>query len=107
MVFGFGWFLMFFLDFHALAYAGLWFGLTTARVDLAIAKTVFFVLLVPWITLVIPIVGVIGILGWPIFWISWASARLNKRFREESTEASSASDRNSGWVPWQASRTAQ
>jgi ABC-type Na+ efflux pump permease subunit len=97
MVYGVFWFVLAFLDFHALAYAGLWFGLTNARVDRAIAKTVFVVLLLPLITLVIPIAGLIGILAWPILWISWASGRLKKRFREEAAEHFSATADESGW----------
>jgi hypothetical protein len=100
MVYGVFWFVLAFLDFHALAYAGLWFGLTNARVDRAIGKTVFVVLLLPLITLVIPIVGVIGILAWPIFWISWSSAKLKRRFREQASEQFSATADESGWLPW-------
>jgi hypothetical protein len=100
LVLGIFWFVSFVLDLHALAYLGQWFGLTHARVDRAIAKTVFGVLILPWITLVIPIVGCLGMIGWPIFWINWASRRLNARFREEVATLFSADEERYGWLPW-------
>jgi ABC-type transport system involved in cytochrome c biogenesis permease component len=100
LIFGIVWLISFLLDMHALAYMGLWFGLTNARLDRAIAKTVFTVLILPWITLVVPIVGCIGVIGWPLFWINWASRRLNRRFREETATLFSPEGERSGWLPW-------
>jgi ABC-type Na+ efflux pump permease subunit len=97
---GLFWFVLFILDLHALAYAGLWFGLTNARVDRAISKAVFTVLLLPWITLAVPILGCFGMIGWPIFWMNWASKRLNNRLREEAGTLFSADAEKSGWLPW-------
>jgi ABC-type Na+ efflux pump permease subunit len=94
------WMILFVLDLHALAYAGLWFGLTTSRADRAVAKTAFGVLLLPWLTVVVPLLGFLGILGWPIFWIYWSGARLRKRFREEAAAQFSAEPTDSGWLPW-------
>jgi hypothetical protein len=99
-VFGFFWLALFLLDLHALAYVGLWNGLTTARVDRAVAKTVFAVLILPWLTMVIPVIGCVGMIVWPIFWIYWASARLRKRFREEAATQFAADTGSSGWLPW-------
>ena len=99
LTYGIFWFILFILDLHALAYAGLWFGLTNARVNRAIGKTVFAVMLLPWITLVIPFAGVIGVLAWPIFWIYWASGKLAKRFREEAAIQHAAGADDSGWWP--------
>jgi hypothetical protein len=100
LIFGIGWLISFLLDMHALAYMGLWFGLTNARLDRAIAKTVFTVLVLPWITLVVPFVGCLGLIGWPIFWINWASRRLNRRLREETATLFSVEAERSGWLPW-------
>jgi ABC-type transport system involved in cytochrome c biogenesis permease component len=97
---GLFWFIFFVLDLHALAYAGLWNGLTHARVDRAITKTVFAVLILPWITVVIPVAGCLGMIGWPIFWMNWASKRLNNRFREEASTQFSVEGDKSGWLPW-------
>jgi ABC-type Na+ efflux pump permease subunit len=100
-VFAFGlfWFAYFILNLHALAYTGLWNGLTNARVDRAIAKTVFAVLLLPWITLIVPVLGCLGLIGWPIFWLYWSSGRLKLRFRTESVKQFAAAE-ESGWLPW-------
>ena len=100
LVLGIFWLILFILDFHAIAYAGLWFGLTNARVDRAIAKTIFGVLVMPWISMVIPFIGCLGVIGWPVFWISWASRRLNEKFRGEVTTLFSAEDEHYGWLPW-------
>jgi ABC-type Na+ efflux pump permease subunit len=97
---GLPWIIIFLLDFHALAFVGIWNGLTHARVDRAITKTVFAVLLLPWITIVVPIVGCLGMIGWPIFWMNWASKRLNNRFREEAATLFSIEVEKSGWLPW-------
>jgi ABC-type transport system involved in multi-copper enzyme maturation permease subunit len=97
---GLFWFLFFVLDLHALAYTGLWNGLTHARVDRAITKTVFAVLILPWLTLVVPFAGCFGVVGWPVFWMNWASKRLNNRFREEASTHFSVEDEKSGWLPW-------
>lgn len=99
--YGLFWFVYFVLNLHALAYTGLWNGLTNARVDRAIGKTVFAVLILPWITLVVPVLGCLGLVGWPVFWLYWASGRLNKRFRAESVKQFSAAQ-ESGWLPWRA-----
>ena len=97
---GLPWMFLFVLDFHALAYVGLWNGLTHARVDQAITKTVFAALILPWITVVIPIAGCVGMIGWPVFWMNWASKRLNNRFREEAATQFSVEGDKSGWLPW-------
>ena len=97
--YGLFWFAYFVLNLHALAYTGLWNGLTNARVDRAIGKTVFAVLLLPWITLVVPVIGCVGLIGWPIFWLYWSSDRLNKRFRAESVKQFAVAE-ESGWLPW-------
>jgi len=97
---GIFWIILFVIDLHALAYAGLWFGLTDARVDRAISKTVFSVMVLPILTLIVPVVGLIGILGWPIFWINWASGRLNRRLREEAGASVALESGPSGWLPW-------
>ena len=100
LMFGIFWLISFLLDMHALAYMGLWFGLTNARLDRAIAKTVFTVLILPWLTAIVPILGCLGLIGWPIFWINWASRRLNRRFREETATLFSVEGEHSGWLPW-------
>jgi hypothetical protein len=99
-VIGIFWFVIFIIDLHAIAYTGLWFGLTNARVDRAITKSIFAVLLLPWITLVIPVLGCLGLIAWPVFWMSWASKRLNTRFREEAGGLFSLEAERSGWFPW-------
>lgn len=75
---GFFWFISFVLDLHALAYVGLWYGLTNSRIDRAIGKAIFSVLVLPWITIFVPILGCLGIVGWPVYWGAWASRKLEE-----------------------------
>jgi hypothetical protein len=83
---GFVWFFIFLLDLFALAYMGLWFGFTSPRMEKAAATTIFVVLIFPWILLLLslPVLGVLGLFAfllWPLFCMSWAASRLEKRFR--------------------------
>lgn len=84
IVFGLVWFTIFLLDLNALAYAGLWFGLTEPQLPQAVSKTVFRILILPWITLIVPIAGVLGLLIWPWIWLAWAEKRLKKDFYQEA-----------------------
>lgn len=97
---GLFWLVSFLFDLYALAYVGLWFGLTNARVDRAIAKTVFAVLILPWLTIVVPIIGCLGMIGWPLYWTHWASRRLDRRFRHEASTVFALDEERSGWLPW-------
>jgi hypothetical protein len=36
-----------------------------------------------WLTVMVPLLGLLGLIGWPLFWMSWASRRLKQRFREQ------------------------
>jgi ABC-type transport system involved in multi-copper enzyme maturation permease subunit len=83
---GLFWFLFFLIDAFALAYAGLWFGLSTHRVEGAVTKTAFAVLFLPWLTVVLPVIGKLGLFLWPVFWIYWASQRLKRDFRLQVAE---------------------
>ena len=76
------WLMTFMLDMHALARLGLWLGLTEVKPESAVAKNAGAVLLLPLATLIIPILGVLGLLLWPWFWMSWASRRLDQDFRD-------------------------
>jgi hypothetical protein len=99
------WMILFVLDLHALAYTGLWYGLTEARVDRAIGKTVFGVLLLPLLTLAVPVAGCLGIIGWPAFWLAWSSQRLKQKFREAAASQFAAETEPTGWWPWPRRKT--
>jgi hypothetical protein len=96
----FVWFVFFLIDMFALAYVGLWFGLTEPRPGIAAAKTAIYVLVLPWVTMVVPLFGCLGIVIWPIFWIIWASRRLDRRFRDEVGRQLAAEVSRSGWWPF-------
>lgn len=84
--FGIFWFLVFLLDLYAIAYTGLWNGLTCIKIEQAVARTVGYVLLLPWLTTLIPFAGFLGWIFWPVFWICWSSYKLNHRFTDRVTE---------------------
>ena len=81
MAFWLVWLFFFVADLFAIGYTGLWFGLTEQHPGTAITKTVTWVILVPWVTVVIPFFGCLAWVFWPVFWIVRSSGRLNKEFR--------------------------
>jgi hypothetical protein len=91
------WFLSFLLDLNALAYMGLWLGLTEPQIPKAVTKTVVRVLLLPWLTGIIPCVGIFGMIIVPWVWIVWGSKQLNQRLHHETASQYSAEAQNSGW----------
>ena len=104
---GFLWFLFFLMDIYALAYTGLWFGLTISRIEKAVGRVLLCVVFLPWLTLPVPLLGLIGFIAWPPFWGSWASRRLDTRFREEVASQFEAKDADESWLPWRRKRQDQ
>ncbi len=94
---GLGWILLFFLDLHALIHAGLWFGLSSPQLETAIGRTAFCVLILPLLSLFVPLLGCLAFLLVPAFVISWASRRLNERFREQVARQFSTQE-DEGWL---------
>ncbi|MFN7140441.1 MAG: ABC transporter permease subunit [Limisphaerales bacterium] len=91
---------IFLLDFAALVYLGLWFGLTSTKIEQAIAKTALWVLFVPYLVMIMPCVGIVGFLVCPVLYIAWAHARLFNRFAFEVTERSQVEQRGTVWWPF-------
>ena len=77
----------FVVDLIALAWVGMWMGLTKANPVQAFATTVFVALVVPAVLFCIP-----NIL-FDLFWISWARRNLQNGFRQAATERYSPSAR--------------
>ncbi len=84
MVYGVFWFLLFQLDMNALCYTGLWFGLAEAQTPRAVTKTLFRIMVLPWLTLLIPLLGFLGLLIWPWAWMAWSSKKLNTQLKEQA-----------------------
>ena len=97
MLIGLMWWLVFLLDMNALAYTGLWFGLTEPQIPQAVTKTVFRILILPWLTLLIPILGFFGMFIWPWIWMAWAGKNLKDRFHEEAANQFSTETAPPGW----------
>ncbi|MBI3882475.1 MAG: ABC transporter permease subunit [Verrucomicrobia bacterium] len=95
---------LFVLDFYAISYAGLWFGLTEPRPGQAAARTLLWTMVAPWVTMIVPLFGCFGLLIWPVFWIAWASIRLDRRFREEVATPLAARGSGTGWWPFGSKR---
>ena len=79
--------LFFLADLAAMAWSGLWYGLTVSKNETpAIWKTIFFVLIVP--LLLIPVAGMCCFPGnflvivYPLIWIAWVSSKIYRRLRE-------------------------
>jgi hypothetical protein len=91
------WLVSFILDMNALIYMGLWTGFTEPHGPRAIAKTVVRVLVLPWITTLVPCVGLLGFLIWPLSWIVWAGNRLRLQLKAEAVKPISSSDSDGSW----------
>jgi hypothetical protein len=72
-----------------------------------VAKTIVYVLVLPWVTLIVPIIGCFGIVLWPAFWIHWARQRLNERFRLEVTQPPGSQPEAESWWPFARKREPQ
>jgi len=68
------------LDLVALAWVGMWMGLSQPKFIQAFAKTLLFVSLVPMVVFCFP-----NIL-FDLFWISWGRRKLEREFRRTATE---------------------
>lgn len=80
------WFVIFLLDYFAITYTGLWFALTSPRIEQAVGKTIGYVLLLPWLLVMVPIAGWLGMLLWPVFWICWSSYKMGHCFSARAAE---------------------
>src|SRR6202041_2982441 len=77
------------LDVGALQYVGMWFGLTAKRESQATMKTIVYVLIEPFVAMVLSVFsiffscfGFLAFLIVPICLMIWAKARLEQKFRE-------------------------
>jgi hypothetical protein len=86
LMFGVFWLGFFVLVVHAFAYTGVWHGLINARPERAVGQTVFKVLILPLLTLLIPVCGFFGVVLWPMYWISYCARRLRLEFRQRAAE---------------------
>jgi ABC-type Na+ efflux pump permease subunit len=84
-----GYLIVFGLDVGALQYVGMWFGLTSKRESQATMKTIVYVLIAPFVAMVLSVFsiffscfGFLAFLIVPICLMIWAKARLEQKFRE-------------------------
>src|SRR5437016_7091280 len=77
-------------DLVALGWVGMWLGLSSRKTNQATMKTIFFILALPWLSLLlIPLFGVLVWIFWPVVdlaWISWAQNKLSQNFRAYATQ---------------------
>lgn len=76
------WFMYTLLDVHAVAYLGMWQGLSSSRIDTAVGKTAWYGAILPCLFVVIPVLGWVTLAFWPVIVMHWATTRLNRRFHE-------------------------
>src|SRR6185295_9890713 len=62
---GMFWFLLFLLDLYAVGYTALWFSLTERRPGHATSKTLLYVIVLPWLLMIIPPLGLLAWFLWP------------------------------------------
>ena len=77
------------LDLLAVAEVGMWFGLTNPKPTQALTKTVLFVLVLPFLLMVVPCCWGIGpglMVAKSVIFFTWAQSKLENEFRRASTE---------------------
>ena len=68
-------------DLRAIAWLGLWNGLAYSKMHVALGRTIFMVLVIPWLTFIVPCAGVVLMLGSPFHSLSLAN-KAESRFRD-------------------------
>lgn len=89
------------IDFQAVAWAGMWFGLCSRNESRATFKAVFFVILLPHLLLILGLLGVLVFLAWPIASLVWARLKLQEQFRSLAGNRLTNSGESNSWVPFE------
>jgi ABC-type transport system involved in multi-copper enzyme maturation permease subunit len=92
-----GYFLVFSLDIIAVAWTGMWFGLTTKKESQAAIKTILVVLVAPSVAVVCWCPGLVLYLAWPIFWIHWAQRKVHEEFARLAARRYALNPVMTGW----------
>jgi hypothetical protein len=98
-----GLFIAYFLvDLQAVAWAGMWFGLCSRNESLAAFKTVLYVMLLPFVSLVLSCLGMAIFAAWPVVALVWSRLKLQEQFRSlAGKRATSSAPETSGWIPFE------
>lgn len=99
LFFGGIYFVVLILDLLAVMWAGMWFGLTAKTETKAVTKTILLVLVLPYASFFFCYLGVIFIIGIPIFWIAWCSSKLRAEFRTLAAQRYAPPKSVSNWPP--------
>ncbi len=97
--------LIFILDLNAVAYWGMWMGLSTRTASQAMSKTILYVLIFPMLSLACcwfawPVVGIVK----NLIFINYAQEQLRRHFRAYATERFTAGAEFSSWSPLPSAR---
>jgi ABC-type transport system involved in multi-copper enzyme maturation permease subunit len=91
-------------DLFAVAWVGMWFGLTSRKMNQAVMKTLFCIVALPWLALfLIPFVGLVAWVFSPIValsWISWAQNKLTGQLRLVVAQRTDLTPSPEGWWPF-------
>lgn len=82
----------FVLDLLALAWVGMWMGLSQPKAIQGFAKTIVFVIVVPSLIFCVPNIV------FDLFWISWARRQLENQFRKAATERYAPPSKGPAWL---------
>jgi ABC-type transport system involved in multi-copper enzyme maturation permease subunit len=94
-------FVIFFLvDMQGVAWAGIWFGLCSRNESQATFKTIFYVVLLPFLLLILYCLGIALFLAWPVASLVWARLKLQEQFRALAGQRAAFAGEASGWLPF-------
>jgi len=89
------------IDFQAVAWAGMWFGLCSRNESRATFKAIFYVILLPHLLLILGLLGVCLFLAWSVASLVWARLKLQDQFRSLAGNRLTSSGEPNGWVPFE------
>jgi hypothetical protein len=89
------------IDFQAVAWTGMWFGLCSRNESRATFKTVFYMILLPHLLLILALPGICLMLAWPLAGLVWARLKLQEQFRSLAGHRLTSSGEPNGWVPFE------
>lgn len=93
-----GYLALFVLDVCAVAWAGMWYGLSCKTEGAAVTKTILLVLVLPMLCLLVVCYGFPFVIGLPIMFMANSSSNLRRKFRDLAGQRYNA-PAHANWTP--------
>jgi hypothetical protein len=91
-------------DYHSAKWVAMANGLSERKAGTAFFKTLFFVFVLPLFTMILPIINVLAILAWPLFWCVWGSNRVRRTLAHWAEHSYESREDGSWFFFWKEKR---